>query len=406
MGILTPLEDRAAFDRSLAKEVLIYLESHGVSQGLLDQLRSELAGSEPPLPSSTLGPEPQSCRLVRAWRYAEDGLFEVSVSRLSGAIDTFEVHQWTSVQDLKDQIEARMRIPVCEQVLLKSGLELKGGKDCLAAYRLTFCKNSLEVLQVETRADTETPGSLQIQLTCADGIPPGSIVSIRAGETRRQAALCLDKPFVFATRKDEANPFKINIFSELGHARLTLRPGEMCYVAHIEDDSGARVARLEFEARDNSEGEKKYKLGVDAKTSGGGPGAGGDASGTGVGPSSGAVERVQKSVIASRYLDEHGLYQYMQGLIQSLLTERPVNPYQYMIQQLQAADLAWRGKQSADDTQAQAQALPSPEPETAEAPMPVAEAATSTGNPSWSHLPSTGTWFQSLATRHVTGSTD
>jgi len=44
--------------------------------------------------------------------YAAEGALEVAVSRLSGETDCFEVFQWTSVQDLKVEIESRMQIPM------------------------------------------------------------------------------------------------------------------------------------------------------------------------------------------------------------------------------------------------------------------------------------------------------
>lgn len=44
-------------------------------------------------------------------------------------------------------------------------------------------------------------------------------------------------------------------------------------------------------------------------------------------------------MLASSYLDEHGLIQYLQGLLQSVLREKPADPYAYMIRQLQAAQL-------------------------------------------------------------------
>lgn len=308
--------------RALDKEVLTYLEARGVAPDLLTQVRTGLrngADSDPGVEAAAV--KALECKLARAWRYAEEGVMEVAISRLSGDTDYFEVFQWTSVRDLKDMIEAKMQIPAVEQVLLKGGQELKSDKESLATYRVTVVAATLQVLQVEARATPEKEGNLEIHLTHADGIPEGSMVSIRAGDSRRLAPLRFDEPFRFSGTRESANPFKIDIFSQLGRSRLVLRATEPHYVARIQKEDGG-VATLEFEARDNSDRERRHKKTDISKAQ------------------SGSVRaRAQRTVLASRYMDEHGLHQYMQGLIQSLITERPENPYQYMIDQLQAAIL-------------------------------------------------------------------
>jgi len=133
--------------------VLEYLQAAGLQAELISKVREELVvpGSEPP-----------DSRLTKLFNYAADGAMEVTVARLSGETDRFEVWQWTSVRDLKAEIEARMQIPRGEQVLLKNGRELKGNDDCLAAHRITFTNANLEVLLVETREVPQEEQSLSI----------------------------------------------------------------------------------------------------------------------------------------------------------------------------------------------------------------------------------------------------
>lgn len=246
---------------------------------------------------------------------------EVTVARLSGETDKFEVWQWTSVRDLKAEIEARMQIPRGEQVLLKNGRELKGNDDCLAAHRITFTNANLEVLLVETREVPQEEQSLSISFRSASGIPDGSILSIRAGTKGRQMPLRFDEPFKLPTTKEASALFKIDVFSQFGKARLTLRPGKYVYEAQIEDGDGAIVGSLEFEARDTSERDRNHRQTPLPQ------------------PAKGSSRRAQATVLASSYLDEHGLIQYLQGLLQSVLREKPADPYAYMIRQLQAAQL-------------------------------------------------------------------
>jgi len=326
------------------------LAAVGVSADLLAQLGSELdIVSKRRNALECRGPELANSKLVKAWNYAEEGVIEVGISRLSGDTDVFEVYQWTSVRDLKDMIEARMDIPAGQQVLLKGGQELGGDRDCLAAYRVTPNKSQLQVLQVENRGSGGADGGLEIRLTSAKGIPEGSIISIRAGESRRQAPLRIGDPFKFPKTRETANPFKIDVFSQLGKARLVLRPDVERYVAEISSSDGAddTLATVEFEAVDNhSKGrhqeQQRASPNVAAVSSNASTCPRPDAT---VHPAS-VRARVQKTVLASRYLDEHGLYQYMQNLIQSLIVERPANPYQYMIRQLQIVD---RAHQKADE---------------------------------------------------------
>lgn len=289
-----------------------YLKLGGVSDGILQQARSELSANW------AEGSSMATCKLTRVFNYAADGTLEVQVSRLSGETDTFEVRQWTSVQDLKAEIEARMEIPIGEQVLLKGGQELKSFDECLAAYRVTLFSSALEVLRVEAKNSPEAVGGLQVSLRAADGIPEGSIISFRAGSKGRQVPLRFDQTFTFPVTKEAANPFKIDVFSQFGKARLTLRPAESVYRAEIEGPLGGLLGVLEFEVRDTAERERHYKHPSPPQPTR-------------------VSKRAQRTVLASRYLDEHGLLTYMQGVIQSVLHDKPADPYDYMIRQMQAA---------------------------------------------------------------------
>mmetsp|Transcript_101757 Transcript_101757/g.270717 ORF Transcript_101757/g.270717 Transcript_101757/m.270717 type:complete len:334 (-) Transcript_101757:113-1114(-) len=301
--------------QSLDSIVLEYLQAVDVCSEVLTKVREEL---RLPDPSAAL-PE---CQLTRMSAYAADGAMEVAVSRLSGETDRFEVFQWTSVQDLKTEIEARMQIPMAEQVLLKNGRELKGNDDCLAVHRITFTNAALEVIRSETREVPREEQSLTISFKTAEGIPDGSILSIRAGTKGRQMPLKFDEPFRLPTTKEASSSFKIDIFAQFGKARLTLRPGKYEYTAQIQSPEGLPLGSIDFEARDTSEREKGQQPAAVPRAA--------------AGPS----RRAQATVLASSYLDQHGLIQYLQGLLQSILREKPADPYQYMIQQLQAAQLA------------------------------------------------------------------
>lgn len=219
-------------------------------------------------------------------------------------------------------------------MLLRNGQELKALDECLAAYRVTLSNASLELVRVVAQNVPEATATLEVILKAADGIPEGSIVSLRAGTKGRQAPLRFDHPMRFPIAKENANPFKIDIFSQFGKARVALRAGESRYVAEVERPEGGVVGTVEFEALDGSERERHYKHATAA-------------------PPTSMSRRTQKSVQASRYLDEHGLLPYMQGVIQSVLHEKPDDPYEYIIRQMQAPRRSSESSASARSTDAE-----------------------------------------------------
>jgi len=73
----------------------------------------------------------------------------------------------------------------------------------------------------------------------AVGIPDGSILSIRAGNVRRQGSLPADKPVRFSgTGILEASPFKVDVFAPLGSARVVLKPKGDLYTVELDSKSG------------------------------------------------------------------------------------------------------------------------------------------------------------------------
>lgn len=329
----SPVLERASSKPVVDEAVLEYLGVCGLGEALLQQLRRELVDLEPNL-------ETTDCKLSRLFKYAAVGSMNVAVSRLSGETDKFDVSQWTTVRELKELIEDRLAIPLSEQQLLRCGRHLKNDGDCLAGNRITFSNATLELLRIEPKESEDE--NLEISLTRATNIPAGSIVSIRAGHTRRQAPLNYDQAFKFPLKRDAANPFKVNVYSEFGKARLVLRDSEDVYIAQIEGVDGSCVGTLEFEARDSSGQDRSRRPRLASQ------------------PSSVAA-RAKKSVLVSRYLDEHGLIDYMQSLLQSVMHEQPADPYQYMIRQLQAAVVA-RGSASVSSVDTPAEVAEADQP--------------------------------------------
>lgn len=58
----------------------------------------------------------------------------------------------------------------------------------------------------------------------ASGIESDTIVSIRAGSTRRQGRLILDQPFCFPNLLVNASPFNVDLLRNVASAKLNVSP--------------------------------------------------------------------------------------------------------------------------------------------------------------------------------------
>jgi len=149
------------------------------------------------------------------------------------------------------------------------------------------------------------------------GIPETSILSIRAGGTRRQAQISnLDRPLKFACGKEECTTFKIDVLDLVGTARFAYDPEQPEYSVHLEsplEGGGNTTMEVAFAVRGagmgntvQSETDQDDDKALDKK----------------------------KEVAAREYLDKHGLTVFMQFLMQSLMKDKPSDPYSYLQKQV------------------------------------------------------------------------
>lgn len=143
------------------------------------------------------------------------------------------------------------------------------------------------------------------------GIPASSIISIRAGGTRRQAQLsALDRPFKFPCRPEECTTFKVDALDLLGSARLAYNPDENEYCLPLEPTEGGSQASMEVSFRIKRAGA---------------------AGSHGAGEAEEDRSKDQRKEGAARdYLEKHGLTAFMQFLMQSLMKDKPPEPYTFL----------------------------------------------------------------------------
>eukprot|EP00746_Dinoflagellata_sp_MGD_P124046 gnl/MRDRNA2_/MRDRNA2_58652_c0_seq1.p1 gnl/MRDRNA2_/MRDRNA2_58652_c0~~gnl/MRDRNA2_/MRDRNA2_58652_c0_seq1.p1 ORF type:complete len:480 (-),score=107.64 gnl/MRDRNA2_/MRDRNA2_58652_c0_seq1:43-1482(-) len=156
---------------------------------------------------------------------------------------------------------------------------------------------------------------MELLVTGTEGIPEDSILSVRAGATRRQAPVTPAHPFKFPTGPDDANPFKVDVLAPIGGARLILKPGEEKYTIPIESEGEEASHRnlppmsVTLAVKENTDGRK----------------------------CSPAKRHTQASA-ARTYLDEHNLVEFAQSLLQSVIKEKPEHPYTFMAKQFHLPD--------------------------------------------------------------------
>lgn len=157
---------------------------------------------------------------------------------------------------------------------------------------------------------------MEVSVTGSQGIPDGSILSIRAGQVRRQGNLAPNKPMHFEKGPMQASPFKIDVFAPIASSRLTLTPGGGNYAVSLKDGMLIDLMVKPTEANGNGH------LGSNED----------------IRETQSRQSRRQKAALDTQaYIEEHQLVQFVQNLMQSVLAEKPMDPYKYMEESLCAA---------------------------------------------------------------------
>lgn len=148
------------------------------------------------------------------------------------------------------------------------------------------------------------------------GMPETSMLSIRAGNTRRQAPITeLNRPMKFPTGPDENTHFKIDVLDLIGTTRQTYHAAQTEYRFQLENPS-ERGKLTDIEVA----------FAVRTKVSDKGPQSETD-------PEDEKLDK-KKEQGARDYLDQHGLTSFMQFLMQSLMKDKPADPYGFLHKQV------------------------------------------------------------------------
>jgi len=169
---------------------------------------------------------------------------------------------------------------------------------------------------------------MELEVLRHQGIPESSIVSIRAGGTRRQAQLNqLERPLKFPVGPEGVNTFKIDVLDLLGTARLAYNPSESEYCLTLDPaNESSQSMELVFCVR------RPGEAGSGSKAAAATADAGAEAEAPHTDDEKSLNQK--KEVAARDYLEKHGLTSFMQFLMQSLMKDKPADPYSFLQKQV------------------------------------------------------------------------
>jgi len=146
---------------------------------------------------------------------------------------------------------------------------------------------------------------MEVNLISSKSLPEGSIFSVRAGNVRRQAPTTSAKPFRFPEFPSES-PLKIELFQPVGSAYVVLRPGETQYKVNFSSEG----AVAELHVRPVEGGATAAEAQHDDLTK--------------------DKDNSETAKEAKEYLESHRVMQFVQALLQTLIKEKPADPFSYM----------------------------------------------------------------------------
>jgi hypothetical protein len=163
---------------------------------------------------------------------------------------------------------------------------------------------------------------MELSIVHHSGLPESSVVSIRAGTVRRQAPVsALGKSFKFPNAPQETVNFKVEVLDLLASARLPYNPEEIDYALSL-DPVAATAGNMEIGFKVKSEASRA----VSPTPAGAGDISADDASEL--------RDRQEKEGAAKQYLESHGLTNFMQFLMASLMKDKPADPYLFLQKQV------------------------------------------------------------------------
>lgn len=184
---------------------------------------------------------------------------------------------------------------------------------------------------------------MEVHVHHHDGIPEGSMLSVRAAHTRRQAPLEVGKPLRFPDEVSRCNELQVDVLAVLGRAKLLLQPGTGRYGVQLEPSTGGAQMTCDIEVRREHFCDVAPHVAPCLATRS-------DASQAPAPGSGGARGRLRSHQVAAEaqksahdYMDRHCLVQAVQAAMQATINERPVEPLLFIANRLVLAAAELKG---------------------------------------------------------------
>jgi len=168
-------------------------------------------------------------------------------------------------------------------------------------------------------------------------LPASTVISFHTGSIRRHAQVEKNKA-INLSYVTGSEPIRVDLMSQIGSHTFDMVPGQDVYeVPILSPDSTPSDVKLKFQIRDASTAAdaKTKQPAAGSEAAGGQAAAGGE--GTGFEPQSpvSPSRKLQTALMMRSYLDNHDVLRQMQELLQDMVTNRPEDPIDYMIQRLE-----------------------------------------------------------------------
>lgn len=148
------------------------------------------------------------------------------------------------------------------------------------------------------------------------GIPQSGLLSISVGGMRKTHQLsALEEPLRFACKPDDVLQIKVDVLGVLGRARLPYQVSEQKHTLTLGPGNGDALAAQNMEVDlivrpcdpDSSSSPSKQSQ---------------------------RESRCHRELKATSYLEEHGLVSFMQFVLDSLMQDKPADPYAFLQKQV------------------------------------------------------------------------
>lgn len=206
---------------------------------------------------------------------------------------------------------------------------------------------------------------MEVEVLGVTGVPKDAIISIRAGASRRQAPVSslTSTPFKFSGGPAGVNPFKVDVMQPLGGTRLAIKPEGGNFAVPIKGADGVMVnlsvreaksdltsdlfdrldtnkdgvvTRREFYDAMKAEGDKPVLQPIDW----GGepvPIVSPDGKTLPALPKAEDARFPRAANDAKEYLEAHKLLPFVRAMLQTVVRDRPTDPYNFIAEQFRSA---------------------------------------------------------------------